>query len=126
MSGFGFRRAVFWEILRVGAPASLNSLLTRLNMMLLTGLVGYFGTFALAGYGMGVRLEYLQTPLVFGFGAALITMVGTNIGAGRMVRARRVAWIGAKLAAAMTSSVGLVGACFPRLWLGCSAQRLRC
>ena len=42
-------------------------------------------------------------------------MVGTNIGAGRMVRARRVAWIGAGLAAAMTGSVGLVGACFPRL-----------
>ena len=118
MSGFRFRRAVFWEILRVGAPASLNSLLTHLNMMLLTGLVGHFGTFALASYGMGVRLEYLQTPLVFGFGAALITMVGTNIGAGRMVRARRVAWIGAGLAAAMTGSVGLVGACFPRLWLG--------
>jgi hypothetical protein len=34
--------------------------------------------FCLAGYGMGVRLEYLQTPLVFGFGAALISMVGTN------------------------------------------------
>jgi hypothetical protein len=59
MSGFRFRRAVFWEILHVGAPASLNSLLTHLNMMLLTGLVGHFGMFALAGYGMGLRLEYL-------------------------------------------------------------------
>ncbi|HEX9869373.1 MAG TPA: MATE family efflux transporter [Candidatus Tectomicrobia bacterium] len=55
---------------------------------------------------------------MFGFGAALITMVGTNIGAGRMVRARRVAWVGAGLAGAMTGSVGLLGACFPRLWLG--------
>jgi Na+-driven multidrug efflux pump len=49
MSGFRFRRALFWEILRVGVPASLNSLLIQLNMMLLTGLVGPFGTFALAG-----------------------------------------------------------------------------
>lgn len=118
MSGFRFRRALFWEILRVGVPASLNSLLIHLNMMLLTGLVGPFGTFALAAYGMGARLEYLQTPLVFGFGAALITMIGTNIGAGRMVRARRIAWVGAGLAAATTGSVGLLGACFPRLWLG--------
>jgi Na+-driven multidrug efflux pump len=86
--------------------------------MLLTSLVGPFGTFALAGYGMGARLEYWQTPLVFGFGSALITMVGTNIGAGRMVRARRIAWVGSGLAAAMTGSVGLLGACFPRLWLG--------
>jgi Na+-driven multidrug efflux pump len=118
MFGFRFRRTMFWEILRVGAPASLNSLLIHLNMMLLTGLVGHLGRFALVGYGMGARLEYLQTPLVFGFGAALITMVGTNIGAGRAVRARRVAWVGAGLAAAMTGSVGLLGACVPRLWLG--------
>jgi Na+-driven multidrug efflux pump len=117
-SGLHFQRALFWEILRVGAPASLNTVLTNLNVALLTGLVGPFGTFALAGYGMGARLEYLQIPLVFGFGSALVTMVGTNTGAGRVVRAQRVAWVGAGLAAAMTGSVGLLGACFPHLWLG--------
>jgi putative MATE family efflux protein len=118
VSGLRFRRALFWEILRVGAPGSLNTLLTNLNVVLLTSLVGPFGTFALVGYGMGARLEYLQIPLVFGFGSALVTMVGTNIGAGRVVRAQRIAWVGAGLAAAMTGSVGLLGACFPRLWLG--------
>ena len=69
---------MFWEILRVGVPGSLNTVLTNLNVALLTSLVGPFGTFALAGYGMGARLEYLQIPLVFGFGAALVTMVGTR------------------------------------------------
>jgi Na+-driven multidrug efflux pump len=118
VSGFRFRGAVFWEILRAGAPASLNSLLIHLHMRLLTGLVGHFGTCALAGYGMGVRLEYLPTPLVFGVGAALITTVGTNSGAGRVVRARRIAWVGAGLAAARTGSAGLLGACVPHLWLG--------
>jgi putative MATE family efflux protein len=73
---------LFWEILRVGLPGSLNTVLTNLNVAVLTSLVGPFGTFALAGYGLGARLEYLQIPLVFGFGAALVTMVGTNIGAG--------------------------------------------
>ena len=48
---------------------------------------------------MGARLEYLQIPLVFGLGAALVTMVGTNIGAGHLARAQRVAWVGAGLAA---------------------------
>ena len=91
---------------------------TNLNVVLLTSLVGPFGTFALAGYGIGARLEYLQIPLVFGFGAALVTMVGTNIGAGRLARARRVARVGAGLAAAVTGSIGLFGTCFPHLWLG--------
>jgi putative MATE family efflux protein len=110
--------ALFWDILRVGLPGSLNTVLTNLNVMLLTSLVGPFGTFALAGYGLGARLEYLQIPLVFGFGSALVTMVGTNIGAGRLARAQRVAWVGAGLAAAVTGSIGLLAACFPQLWLG--------
>ena len=41
-------------------------------MVFITGLVGPFGTPALAGYGMGARLEYLQIPLVFGMGSALV------------------------------------------------------
>ena len=57
---------------------------------MLTGLVGPFGSLALAGYGVGARLEYLQIPLVFGLGSALVTMVGTNIGAGQHARARRI------------------------------------
>jgi Na+-driven multidrug efflux pump len=118
LTGGQLQRALFWEILRVGAPGSLNTVLTNLNVVLLTSLVGPFGTFALAGYGIGARLEYLQIPLVFGFGSALITIVGTNIGAGQMARAQRVAWVGAGLAAAVTGSIGLFGACLPHLWLG--------
>jgi putative MATE family efflux protein len=116
--GARFRSALFWDILRVGAPGSLNTLLTNLNIALLTSLVGPFGTFALAGYGMGVRLEYLQIPIVFGFGSALVTMVGTNVGAGNMARAQRITWVGAGLATAVTGSIGLCGALFPELWLG--------
>jgi Na+-driven multidrug efflux pump len=74
--------------------------------------------FALAGYGLAARLEYLQIPLVFGFGTALVTMVGTNIGAGQVQRARRVTWIGAGVAAVATGSVGLLAAAFPDAWLG--------
>ncbi len=111
------RWSLFREILRVGAPGSLNTVLTNLTIVLVTALVGPFGPPALAGYGMGARLEYLQIPLVFGLGAALVTMVGTNVGAGQLARAQRVAWVGAGLAAAVTGSVGLFGAFFPRVWL---------
>ena len=86
--------------------------------MLLTGLVGAFGTPALAGYGMGVRLEYMMIPLVFGLGAALVTMVGTNYGAGERARAKRVAWVGAATAAGITETIGLLAALFPRVWIG--------
>jgi MATE family, multidrug efflux pump len=116
--GFRFRRALFWEILRVGAPGSLNTVLTNLTVVLMTGLVGPFGTAALAGYGIGARLEYLQIPLVFGLGSALVPMVGTNVGAGQIARAERIAWTGAGLAAVVTGSIGFLAAAAPHAWLG--------
>jgi putative MATE family efflux protein len=116
--GLDVRRELFWEILRVGAPGSVNTVLTNLTVVFITGLVGPFGTAALAGFGMGARLEYLQIPLVFGMGSALVAMVGTNVGAGQIARAERVAWTGAGIAAGVTASLGLLAAVFPRLWLG--------
>jgi Na+-driven multidrug efflux pump len=84
----------------------------------MTGLVGPFGTAALAGYGIGARLEYLQIPLVFGLGSALVPMVGTNVGAGQIARAERIAWTGAGLAAVVTGSIGFLAAAAPHAWLG--------
>src|SRR3990172_2454607 len=110
-----------WSTVRLtyrGAPGSLNTVLTNLTVVLMTGLVGPFGTAALAGYGMGARLEYLQIPLVFGMGSALVAMVGTNVGAGQLARAERIAWTGAGIAAGVTASIGLLAAVFPRVWLG--------
>ena len=113
-----FERDLFAQILRVGGPSLINNVMTNLTVVLLTALVGPFGTYALAGYGMGVRLEYLLIPLVFGFGSALVTMVGTNFGAGQHARARRVAWTGALIAAGVTEVIGLAAAFFPNAWLG--------
>ena len=48
-----------YEILRVGAVASLITVTTTLAVAVATGLVGSYGPAAVAGYGTGVRLEYL-------------------------------------------------------------------
>src|SRR5439155_850301 len=41
-----FRQALFGDILRIGAPSLLNNIQTNLTVVLLTALVGSFGTFA--------------------------------------------------------------------------------
>jgi putative MATE family efflux protein len=109
---------LFREILRVGAISSLNALQTVVTAVLITGFVGRYGAAALAGYGVGLRLELLQIPLVFAVGQALVVMVGINIGAGRAARAKRVAWLGAGLAAATCLAIGLTVALFPTAWVG--------
>jgi Na+-driven multidrug efflux pump len=56
-------------------------------------------------------------PLVFGLGAPLVALVGTNIGAGQRERALRIAWTGAALAFVLTELIGLAAAILPRAWL---------
>jgi putative MATE family efflux protein len=115
--GFRFRWPLFREILRIGAIAALVTLQTNLTIAIATGFVGQFGPAAIAGYGIGSRLEYLLVPLVFGLGGPLVALVGTNIGAGRLDRALRAAWIGAAIAAGLTEIIGLCAAFFPYAWL---------
>jgi putative MATE family efflux protein len=114
----GFRAALFGAILKVGLVSSIGAVLANLTTILVTLLVGGFGVAAIAAYGIGARLEFLQVPLVFGIGSALTTLVGVAIGAGDYARAKRVAWRGALAAALMTGAIGLFGATAPRLWIG--------
>src|SRR5713101_8045300 len=112
-----FRWPLFRDILRVGAVAALITVQTNLSIAITTGLVGSFGAAAIAGYGVGSRLEYLLVPLVFGLGGPLVAMVGTNIGAGRRDRALHTAWIGAAIGAALCELIGLGAASAPGAWL---------
>ena len=57
-------------------------------------------------------------PLVFGLGAPLVALVGTNIGAGQDRRALRVALTGGAIAFALTETIGLAAATWPTAWLG--------
>jgi Na+-driven multidrug efflux pump len=116
LRGLRFSRRLFVEILRVGAPMSLQPILNNFALATLTGFVGSLGAAELAGFGAAVRLEYLLYPLTFGFGAGLLAMVGTNVGAGNYARAGRIAWTAAGLAAGITGCIGLLGVASPRTW----------
>jgi putative MATE family efflux protein len=112
-----FKKPLFWDILRVGLVATFSTAATNIAIAFATAMVGRFGTPALAGYGTASRLEYLLVPLVFGFGAPLVAMVGTCIGAGQRERALKATWIGAAMSFAMAECVGLWAALFPSAWL---------
>jgi len=108
----------FSAIFQVGLVASLSPLFVVLTVTLINVLVGRFGMEALAGYGIVARLEFLLVPLVFGFGAAMVSLVGTNVGAKQLDRAEQIGWIGGACAATATGVVGLILALWPALWLG--------
>jgi Na+-driven multidrug efflux pump len=61
-----FEKELFKDIFTVALPASLSPVFTVGTILVLTGLVGQFGDSALAGYGIGSRIEFLMIPLVGG------------------------------------------------------------
>jgi putative MATE family efflux protein len=114
---FRFRREMFVDILKVGAVACFSPLQSVLAIAIFTQMLARFGTEVLAGYGIGARLEFLLTSISFAVGIASVPMIGMAVGAGRISRARRVAWTGGTISFAAIALAGTVIAVFPWLWV---------
>ncbi|MBI1817758.1 MAG: MATE family efflux transporter [Deltaproteobacteria bacterium] len=113
----GFTMAPLAEILRVGIPASLSTLISYVGIMTLTGVLARLGDAHLAAYGLGTRLDFLMLTLAYGFGAAVLTLVGMATGAQRPDRARAyVVRAGAMIVSVLAVPSALL--CWrPELWL---------
>lgn len=106
-------------ILGVGLLSSISTLQTNVLIAGATALVAAgAGLQAVAGFGTGVRLEYMLVPLAFGIGAPLVVLVGTNLGARQYQRALSIALTGGLVAFAVTECVGLSAALWPEAWMG--------
>jgi len=111
------RWELFTDILKVGVPGLLNIAITNLSVAVLTGIAGRLGPETAIGYAMGARLEYILQPVAFGFGTAIVAMVGTNWGAQQYRRAREIAWTGAATVALLCGAIGATVAIRPALWI---------
>lgn len=118
LAHFKLEVALFKDIFSVGALASITPFLTIASIMIVTGLISEYGEAMVAGYSIGARLEFLLVPMIFGFGSAMNTMVGMNMGAGNVARAEHIAFVGGTSAAAITGIVGVFLALFPQAWIG--------
>lgn len=116
MANAAWRPDLMARILRVGLPSILSPVFTVATISGVNYLVADFGIAALAGYGIGSRIEFLLIPMVFGIGVALNALVGINLGAGQIDRAHRIGWTGAGCAAALTGGIGTLLAIWPEVW----------
>ena len=116
LNAFEMQRNMFADILKVGAIACLSPVQSVLAIVIFTSLVAQLGTEALAGYGIGQRLEFMLIPIAFGIGVASVPMVGMAMGAGHVARARRVAWVAGGVSAFNLGLIGLVVTLAPDLW----------
>jgi putative MATE family efflux protein len=82
------------RIIGVALPGAVQMTLRSAANMVLVGLVGSFGTFAAAGYGLADRFLLIILFPCLGLGNTSGTLVGQNLGAGKAGRAERSAkWV---------------------------------
>jgi putative MATE family efflux protein len=115
---YPLQRKHFSAILGIGLLSAINAVMSAVSVTALTAAAGAVSVAAIAGYGIASRLDMLLIPVMFGFGTAAITLVGTNLGAGNVARARRVAIVNVLFVAGVVGLVGLVVSLVPQLWLG--------
>jgi putative MATE family efflux protein len=115
--GLRVRRAMFVDILKVGAVACFSPLQSVLTISIFTHMLAGFGTETLAGYGIGARLEFMLTSVSFAVGIASVPMIGMAIGAERIARARRIAWTAGTLSFVSVGLIGTFIANFPDIWV---------
>ena len=117
IKGLRIRWSMFIDILKVGVVSCFSPLQSVLTISIFTHMLAGFGTAVLAGYGIGARLEFMLTSVAFAVGIASVPMIGMAIGAGRVARARRIAWTAGLVSFVSVGLIGTLIAIFPDLWV---------
>ena len=102
------------RIVRIAFPSTMQMTLRSSSRLAIVGLVGYYGTFATAGYGVANRMLLVALIPGFGLGNAAGTLVGQNLGAGKPDRAEKSAWWVSAYAAIYMATAGVLLFLFAR------------
>lgn len=84
---------IIWSITRIAIPGSIQMGTRSISGLIMMSIVVLYGTYALAAYGIGLRVVMIVMMPGFGLGAATATLVGQNLGAKQPQRAEKTVWI---------------------------------
>jgi putative MATE family efflux protein len=99
---------VMKSVLRLSGLGTFQILISTASYIGLVRILSQFGSAALAGYTIGIRLIIFALLPAFGLSNAAATMVGQNLGAGRPDRAERAVWTAAVYNMVFLGAVGLI------------------
>jgi MATE family, multidrug efflux pump len=71
-------------------------------------LIAHYGTVAIAAYGVGFNVMVFVSIPAMGLSLGTATLIGQHIGAGKIERAERIAWLSGAISFAALTLVGVV------------------
>ena len=110
-----FDPQLLWSLVKLSATAVLQFLIATLSWSGLVMILAPFGTVALAGYQIGLRVIIFVLLPAVGLANAAATLVGQNLGAGKPERAERSVWLAGALNAGLLGVAGLTFVIFSDL-----------
>jgi len=78
------------QLLEIAIPAILANVIVPLTGVLLTVVVAKFGTDAVAGFGVGVRIEAVSLIVIYAMSSTIPMFIGQNLGAQKTDRINQV------------------------------------
>lgn len=99
MKGFKFDTRVISELIHIGLPSILSSLMLNLGFFLINNEVEKYGAIVLNGQGIANNISSVCFILPSSFGSSVTTMVSMNIGAGQPKKARASCFSGCGISA---------------------------
>ena len=119
---WAFDPTLLWSIVSLSATAVLQFLIATLSWSGLVMIIAGFGSVAIAGYQIGLRvIMFVLLPAV-GLANAAATLVGQNLGAEKPDRAERSVWTAGFLNAGILGIAGLFFIIFPDLVISIFTQ----
>jgi len=100
--------AVMWRLVRLSASGMFQIFIGMASWVLLVRVISSFGSAALAGYTIAMRVIIFALLPSWGMSNAAATMVGQALGAGKPDRAERAVWIAGRYNFAFLGVVGLL------------------
>jgi len=91
--GFVFDLKNIWRQVRIGVPASINSMLRSFIGVFMLRFISPFGTLAIAAYGLSQRVENFMDIGASALGTAAGVLAGQNLGAKKPQRAEKTGWL---------------------------------
>lgn len=82
------------RIVKLGVPSSISAMTNSLSFIIVNIFVVKYGNEVLAAYGIGNRINSIIYVLINGVGSAVAILVGQNIGAKKLKRAKKILKIG--------------------------------